>query len=195
MAVVVDMRSVQDFARGHARNAVSVPFSVKGLAERLAVVVEPGTPVLLVASEPETASAALAQIKDAYLVTEVIAGASGSEGGVHEDSLPDIPIQAFAAAARSGDLTVLDVREPVEWETGYVPGAVLIPLGSLYARLDEIFRGYPVAVICEAGVRSSTGASLVQAAGFSNVATVSEGMSAYRRSGLPLEFPFGRHPG
>ncbi len=194
MAVTVDLRSAPDFARGHARSAVSVPFSAKGLAQRLAVVVEPGTPLSLVASEPETASAALAQIKDTYLVIEVI-DAALSKGSVHEESLPDMPIQAFAEAARSGDLTVLDVREPMEWETGCVPGAVLISLGSLHARLDEVSRGSPVAVICEAGVRSSTGASLVQAAGFSNVATVSEGMSAYRRGGLPLEFPHGQHLG
>ncbi len=193
MAVLVDLRPAPDFARGHTRNAVSLPYSAKGLSRRLAVVVEPGTPLSLVASEPAAASAALAQLKEAYPAAVVIDGAAQSNGGVRQESLRDLPVQALAEAARSGDLTVLDVREPMEWETGHVPGAVLISLGNLNERLDEVSRGAVVAVICEAGVRSSTGASLLQAAGFPRVATVSEGMSAYRRAGLPLEFPQGRH--
>jgi hydroxyacylglutathione hydrolase len=114
---------------------------------------------------------------------------SWRQAGVPEESLPDITIYALAEAVPSGDLTVLDVREPLEWETGYAPGAILIPLGDLRDQFRSIPDQAPVAVICEAGVRSSTGASLLQAAGCTNVMTVSEGMSGYRRAGLPTEYP------
>jgi hydroxyacylglutathione hydrolase len=109
--------------------------------------------------------------------------------GLCEESLPDIPVETLPETASSGDVTVVDVREPVEWETGFAPGAVLIPLGSMRERLDAVPRDTLVAVICESGMRSSTGASLLQAAGFTPVATVSEGMSGYRRAALPLVFP------
>ena len=191
MAVVVDLRAEADFARGHPRGAVSVPFSARGLAQRLAVVFEPGTAISLLAPEPAVASAALAQFQDTYPVIDVIDGDAWRRIGLPEESLPDIAIGAFAEAALARDLTVLDVREPMEWETGYAPGAILISLGSLHQRLEEIPRDALVAVICEAGLRSSTGASLLQAAGFLKVATVSEGMSGYRQAGLPLEFPHG----
>ncbi len=186
---MVDLRAPADFARGHPRGAVSLPFSAKGLSQRLAVVVKPRTPVSLLASEPEVASAALAQLRDGYRVIGVIDGSAWPQAGLLEESLPDIPIETLADTAASGDLTILDVREPVEWETGCAPGAVLIPLGSLRERLEAVPRDTLVAVICEAGVRSSTGASLLQAAGFPTVATVSQGMSGYRRAGLPLVFP------
>ncbi len=195
MAVIVDLRPESDFARGHPRGAVSVPFSAKGLAQRLAVVLEPATEISLLASEPVVASAARAQLQDGYAVINVIDGDAWRRIGVPEESLPDVPIGDLGEAALSRDLTVLDVREPMEWETGYAPGAILISLGTLHQRLEEIPREAVVAVICEAGVRSSTGASLLQAAGFPTVATVSEGMSGYRHAGLPLEFPGGQEQG
>lgn len=186
---MVDLRAAADFARGHLRGAISVPFSARGLAQRLAVVVEPGSAISLLASEAAGAAEALAQLRDAYHVVGVIDGDAWRQAGLPEESLPDLPVQALAAAASSGDVAVLDVRERVEWETGCAPGAVLISLSSLRRRLEEIPREAVVAVICEAGVRSSTAASFLQAEGFTRVATVSEGMSAYRRAGLPMEFP------
>ena len=190
--VLVDLRTAAEFAQGHPKGAVSLPFSARGLAERLAVVVEPGTRVNLLASEPAVAVAALAQLRDRYCVVGVMESRTGRQAGAPEEPLPDIPVQVLAQAAPRGDVTVLDVREPVEWETGYAPGAVLISLGSLRERLGVIPHQKLVAVICEAGVRSSTGASLLLAAGFPKVATVSEGMSEYRRAGLPLELPESR---
>jgi len=194
-ALVIDLRAPADFARGHPKGAVSLPFSAKGLSQRLAVVTEPGTPVSLLASEPAVASAALAQLRNVYPLIGVIDGDARRDPGLIVESLPDIAIDTLAEVAASGDLTVLDVREPIEWETGYAPGAVLIPLGNLRQRLETVPRDRLVAVICEAGVRSSTGASLLQAAGFPTVATVSEGMNAYRRAGLPLEFPASQAEG
>ena len=48
-----------------------------------------------------------------------------------------------AAAQRAGAL-VLDVREPSEYEGGHVPGAKLVPLGGLPARIDELPRHEPI---------------------------------------------------
>ena len=190
--VLVDVRTAAEFAQGHPKGAVSLPFSARGLAERLAVVVKPGTQINLLVSEPTVAVAALAQLRDRYRVVGMTDSRTRRQAGVLEESLPDIPVQALAHALPAGDVTILDVREPVEWETGYAPGAVLISLGSLQDSLGVIPHQKLVAVICEAGVRSSTGASLLLAAGFPKVATVSEGMSGYRRADLPLELPESR---
>ncbi len=190
--ILVDVRTAAEFAQSHPKGAVSLPFSARGLADRLAVVVEPGTRINLLASEPAVAEAAIGQLRDRYRVASVMDNSTGRQAGALGESLSDIRVQAVAHAVPAGEVTVLDVREPVEWETGYAPGAVLISLGSLKDRLGVIPHQKLVAVICEAGVRSSTGASLLLAAGFPRVATVSEGMSGYRRAGLPLELPESR---
>ncbi len=191
-SALVDVRTAAEFAQGHPKGAVSLPFSARGLADRLAVVVEPGTQVNLLASEPTVAEAAFAQLRDQYRVVGVMDSSAGRQAGALDESLCDIPVQDLAQAVPGGNVTLLDVREPVEWETGYAPGAVRISLGSLQDGLGAIPHQKLVAVICEAGVRSSTAASLLLAAGFPKVATVSEGMSGYRRAGLPLELPESR---
>jgi rhodanese-related sulfurtransferase len=52
-------------------------------------------------------------------------------------------------------LTVLDVREPVEWEQAHVPGSVHIPLGELPARLEELPSDHQLLVVCAVGARSA----------------------------------------
>ena len=44
------------------------------------------------------------------------------------------------------DLTILDVRQPSEYETSHIPGARLIPLAELDKRLDEIDPQKPTVV-------------------------------------------------
>ncbi len=57
-------------------------------------------------------------------------------------------------AERREQWTIIDVREPFEFEAGHVPGAVLIPLGQLRARWREIPTDKPVVVYCGVGQRA-----------------------------------------
>ena len=84
---------------------------------------------------------------------------------------------------------MISVTKVVEWEMGHIPGALLVSLGSLTEHLDDIPRDACIAVICEAGIRSSTAASLLLACGFSTVANVPVGTAGYRNAGLPLAIP------
>jgi hydroxyacylglutathione hydrolase len=56
---------------------------------------------------------------------------------------------------------VLDVRSPVEWESGHIPGAIHIPAGELQKRLNEVDTAAPLYVICGSGYRSSIAASIL----------------------------------
>jgi hydroxyacylglutathione hydrolase len=116
-----------------------------------------------------------------------------SINGWYENDLPmeilaEVSVHETAAAAADGNTVVLDVREPIEWEMGHVPGALLISLGTLRERLHELSLEASIVVICEAGVRSSSAASILQAEGFDCVSHVPEGTGGYRRAGLDLEF-------
>jgi rhodanese-related sulfurtransferase len=82
------------------------------------------------------------------------------------DSPPlEIDLDTFAKAYADG-ATVLDVRNPDEYESAHVPGAVLIPLPELVARQDEIPEGDPLYVICAAGGRSLTATKALVEAGY-----------------------------
>ncbi len=83
-------------------------------------------------------------------------------------------------AARVGDYTLLDVREPWEAELVSLPGSVLIPLGSLGARLDELDRSLPVVAYCHHGVRSASARLLLADNGF-DASDLAGGIDAWAR--------------
>lgn len=65
-------------------------------------------------------------------------------------------IAAADLASRLEDVTLIDVREPWEAAIATLPGAVLLPLGDLPSRLDEIDTSRPVVVYCHRGIRSAS---------------------------------------
>jgi len=189
-ATLVDLRGPVAFCEGHPPGALSVRFDDRHLPERLAKVVRAEAPVLLLADDSDQAVAAAAQLRDAG--REVIGPADVTPGaweaaGASWVALASIESGALSEDAASRAFHVLDVREPLEWEVGHVPGAQLIALGDLCERVAEVTRDRDVAVICEAGVRSASAASLLQAAGFTRLFNVSDGTAGYRRSGRTLE--------
>ena len=84
---------------------------------------------------------------------------------------------------------ILDVREADEFTgpLGHIAGAVLIPLGELAARVDELQRGRPVVAVCRAGGRSAQATAILQQAGFADIANLNGGMLRWRAEGYPVE--------
>lgn len=81
-----------------------------------------------------------------------------------------------------GHVQVLDVREPDEFAgpLGRIPGAVLIPLGDLARRADELAKDQPVVAVCRAGGRSAQATNILKKAGFGQVANLAGGMLRWR---------------
>lgn len=50
--------------------------------------------------------------------------------------------------ARSGEVTVLDVRPASEYEAGHIPGALSVPLDELKARIKQLPKGREVIAYC-----------------------------------------------
>lgn len=95
----------------------------------------------------------------------------------------EVDLDAFAAAHEAG-AAVLDVRNPDEYEERHVPGAVLIPLGELADRQDEVPAGDPLYVICAAGGRSLQAARALADAGYA-VRSVAGGTNGWAAAGFP----------
>lgn len=86
-----------------------------------------------------------------------------------------------------GNLFVLDVRQPAEWEAGHVPGAHHIPGGELPGRVDEVPDDRPVAVYCGSGYRSSVAASLLKRHGRHRIVNVIGGFSAWEQDDRQIQ--------
>ena len=105
-------------------------------------------------------------------------------------SLAALPAQVTAqeaAALREQGAFVLDVRQASEWVDGHVPGATLIPLDQLPARVGEVPHDRPVVVICRSGNRSAAGRDILLGAGFPAVTSVEGGIRAWESAGLPIK--------
>lgn len=94
---------------------------------------------------------------------------------------------AEAARLRDAGALVLDVREPSEWNEAHIPGATLIPLGELSARVSELPRDRQIVVVCRSGNRSQSGRDVLREAGFSSVTSMNGGLIRWQSAGLPLE--------
>ena len=75
---------------------------------------------------------------------------------------------------------LIDVREPHEFASGRVDGAVNIPLGRLVRELDRFDPEAETYVICQSGRRSARAVRLLCRAGFIRAYSVKGGVSAWR---------------
>ncbi|MFN2476857.1 MAG: molybdopterin-synthase adenylyltransferase MoeB [Chthoniobacterales bacterium] len=83
--------------------------------------------------------------------------------------------------AANEQFTLLDVRETFEDEIATIEGRMLIPLGELPSRLDELGRDNEIIIHCHSGVRSAHAAQLLQKAGFDRVYNLAGGIDAWSR--------------
>lgn len=102
-------------------------------------------------------------------------------------AIPEVDVASLRAALAAG-ATVLDVREPHETAAGHVPGAILIPLGELHARVAELgkYKDKTLFVICKGGARSMKAAEFLVTQGFKPT-NVAGGTMAWIGAGLAVE--------
>jgi molybdopterin/thiamine biosynthesis adenylyltransferase/rhodanese-related sulfurtransferase len=93
-----------------------------------------------------------------------------------EDTMPEITPLELAERLRAGDIDLIDVREPHEWDIAHIPGARLIPLGNLPAAVPSLDRTRDIVVQCRSGARSGRAVRLLQAAGFTRVRNLAGGI-------------------
>ncbi len=84
---------------------------------------------------------------------------------------------------------VLDVREPEEYDgpLGHIRGAVLVPLGELGKRAQDLPKDRPIVAVCRAGGRSAQATVILRKAGFDQIANLAGGMLRWRAAGHPVE--------
>lgn len=105
-------------------------------------------------------------------------------------SAPNVtPEEAHQRHFQSGQATVIvDVRQPLEWKEGVIPGSARIPLTEIGRRMKELPRDHQLLTICASSHRSPIAARRLRKAGF-EVLNVEGGMQAWQEKGLPVTSP------
>lgn len=87
--------------------------------------------------------------------------------------------KAYMAGRREGDYTLLDVRQPGEYEDSHLPGAKLLPLPQLSDIYRELDPEKPTLVYCAIGGRSRVAAQMLSGWGFKEVFNLAGGIKAF----------------
>jgi sulfur-carrier protein adenylyltransferase/sulfurtransferase len=97
---------------------------------------------------------------------------------------------AFMKERPEGSYTLLDVRQPMEYEEAHLPGARLIPLPKLFDSIGDLDPGKAVLVYCAVGGRSRMAAQLLANQGFKDVTNILGGIQAWEQptASGPTEF-------
>ena len=98
----------------------------------------------------------------------------------------DVSPERVAELRAAGDVQLVDVREPYEWEAGRIAGARHIELTEVAARAESIDRDRPVVFYCRVGSRSAMAAGAFRRAGY-EAYSMQGGLEAWAGRGLPLE--------
>ncbi|HEU4431604.1 MAG TPA: rhodanese-like domain-containing protein [Myxococcota bacterium] len=106
-----------------------------------------------------------------------------------ESAQPVQPDQLAALLAGEDAPLLLDVRTPEEFAQGHVPGAKLVPVQELEARLGELemYETRGVVAYCEVGGRAAKAAELLRAKGFANVRLLDGSMQRWREEQREIE--------
>jgi adenylyltransferase/sulfurtransferase len=80
------------------------------------------------------------------------------------------------------NITLVDVREPHEWDIVHLTGAILIPQNELMARMNELDSTNEIVVYCRSGERSSRAVSLLREAGFRRLKNLRGGINSWART-------------
>jgi DMSO/TMAO reductase YedYZ molybdopterin-dependent catalytic subunit/rhodanese-related sulfurtransferase/glyoxylase-like metal-dependent hydrolase (beta-lactamase superfamily II) len=190
---LVDVRAAAETANGTIPGAVEIPLTVladslDGLDRNLPVVAYCASGYRSVVAASTLAAAGYTEVSDllggysawATARLPIAHGAGSSMAG----RTPQVSARAAGTLLEDGAV-LLDVREPGEWSAGHAPQAILIPMGEVHARRDELPRDKRIVVVCRSGGRSAAITGALRAHGY-DALNLTGGMCAWAAVGLQV---------
>jgi glyoxylase-like metal-dependent hydrolase (beta-lactamase superfamily II)/rhodanese-related sulfurtransferase len=191
-ALIVDVRTDQQFDDAHIPDAICNPAVRAGFGTKLAWVADRDQEIVLVGRDDDDALHA-AHLALAIGITNIagyLGGGMTSWREEHRETRSVERITVDELHERIDDVQLLDVRERSEWEQGAIPGSTHVPYHDIHAIPDGLDGGRPIAAICSSGQRSALAASLLARFGAEQVIHVADGgVGTWQSKGWPVEEP------
>ena len=108
-----------------------------------------------------------------------------------KSKIQEVDTQTAATRIEAGQVVVLDVREPDEYEQGALPNVVHIARGHLEAQVETkiVDKSVEVIVYCAGGVRSAFAAKTLQELGYTNILSMAGGYGKWKDEGRAWTTP------
>ena len=176
-ALVLDMRSSEDFAAAHIPGTVNIPENDGGCVNYVGWFVKYDAPVYLIAEADKVES--IIRNNQAIGVDNIVGYSTPEIIDGETEALSMIDSQTLADRLRDGEILVIDVRGKTEYQDKHIVGARHIPLGYLHKHIAELPKDTTIVTQCASGYRSQVASSLLQRYGFKNVMNLSDGIDAW----------------
>ena len=95
-------------------------------------------------------------------------------------------IETLKTLAKEKQALLVDVREPGEYVSGHIKGAINIPLRDLTQNLNQIPKNRPVMLYCSTGYRTAMGVMALQMLGYRNVKGFPPSIEGWKAAGEEL---------
>jgi hydroxyacylglutathione hydrolase len=192
-ALLVDVRTDQQFDDAHIAGAIADPLMRAGFGSKLAWLADLEQEIVFIGRDDADGRRA-GQLAVAVGIRKLGGYLHGGMTSWRQEKLATERIERVSVddladrLTRQPDLQLLDVRDAAEWETGRIPGSVLKTWHDIDAIPDGLDGSAPIAVICASGQRAATGASLIQRLGAAEVIHIVDGgVPKWSRLGNRLE--------
>jgi hydroxyacylglutathione hydrolase len=189
-ALVLDVRSPDDFEKGFVPNAVNIGLNGQ-YAPWVGALLDPAVPLILVTDPGKETEAVLRLARVGYeKVNGYLEGgiSSWKNAGKAIDTIHSISAADFVNDIASEDV-ILDVRKPGEVENGMLENAQHICLSNLQKELHTLDKNKHYTIHCAGGYRSMMAASIMKSKGFTHITNVLGGMGKIKETGIKLVQP------
>jgi hydroxyacylglutathione hydrolase len=185
--VVLDVRHQKQFGAGHIPKSYGIRVDAP-LTTWAGWVIPFGSRIVLVAESADQRPDATRQlIRIGYDSLE-----GHLEGGIEAwarsypvETIPSM--QVTELRERLDEMTVVDVRQTSEWETGHIPNAIHFEGGRIPWEEFPVSHDKPVAIQCGSGNRSMIAISVLRRRGYRNLIQVDGGINQWKKHGFEIE--------
>lgn len=96
-------------------------------------------------------------------------------------------IDGLKSLAKEKQALLVDVRQPKEYASGHIKGAINLPLRELTQNLNRIPQNRPVILYCSTGYRTAMGVMALQMLGYTDVRGFPPSIEGWKAAGEQLE--------
>ena len=183
--LIIDVRSEYEYEKGHLLNAINLPYDDDFKSE-LNEIIDYKDKIVLVYCRSGNRSEKAA----VKLVDNGFKNVKNVTDGVDEYDYKLVKVDNITGREaekminddkHDKDLIILDVREPKDFNNGYLLNAINIPIENIDKRMDELrnYKSKDIIVYCNTGRKSAEVAEKLVEHGFTDVTNIVDGVSEY----------------